>query len=77
MKLQKNLTHNQEKNQLTEPEITEITELAIRHLKSYMNIIKSLQLNMNILIKMEDMWKNEIQLLEMKNTIYEKNFKSL
>ena len=29
------------------------------------------------MIKMEDMQKNEIQLLEMKNTIYEKIFKSL
>ena len=54
--------------------MTEITELAIRHLKSYINIIKNLQLNMNIMIKMEDMQKNEVQLLEMKNAIYEKNF---
>ena len=55
VKLQQNLTHNQDKNQLTKPEMTEITELAIRHLKSYINIIKNLQLNMNIMIKMEDM----------------------
>ena len=29
------------------------------------------------MIKMADMQKNEIQLLEMKNTLYEKIFKSL
>lgn len=42
VKLQQNLTHNQDKSQLTEPEMTEITELALRHLKSYMNIMKNL-----------------------------------
>lgn len=67
--MQKNVTHNQKKNQSieTEPDMTKIMELTDKNFKTIINLLKNVEENMNMMKeKIEAIKKGPNETLEIK-----------
>lgn len=70
-----NRSNNQQKSQSieTDPEMTQMIELVNKDIRIYPHMFKKVEESMNIISKVEERRTKQIQLLEMKSTITNKN----